>query len=252
MAHVRRLATDIGPRPAGSQSEKTAAQYLEDTFRAAGYEVRRQPFNLPQGGTAENVIARHTKADYSGGYIVVGGHYDTVAVSPGANDNGSGTAVTLALAQIFKDKRWPVEFVGFSAEERQPQAPSGYLGLTTGSRAYVNAIKPTDKVTAMLSVDMIGNGSTVLVVRLRGYTESVRAELAAAATRLAVPHTLSSKGDVSDHAPFARSGIPAGFLYAGDHPSWHKPSDVYEVVRPRSVEWTGRIAAQWLLTKFAP
>jgi aminopeptidase YwaD len=252
MAHVRHLATDLGPRTAGSEAEKAAAKYLEDVFRSFGYEVRRQQFELPQGGTAENIIARHPRVDYSGGYILVGAHFDTVADSPGANDNASGTSVALALAEAFKGRRWPVEFVGFTAEERQPGAPQGALGITHGSRWYALSMKSTDKMLAMLSIDMIGNGSSVLLVRLTGFDPSVRTELNAVAERLNIPHTLSSKGDVSDHAQFARKGIPSAFLYAGHHPSFHKPTDVYEVVRPRSVDWTGRIAGEWLISRLSP
>jgi aminopeptidase YwaD len=252
MGHVRHLATDIGPRPAGSAAEKAAAKYVEDVFRSYGYEVRRQPFELPQGGTVDNIIARYPKVDYSGGYILIGGHFDTVANSPGANDNASGTSVVLALAEAFRDRRWPVEFVGFNAEERQPGAPQGAQGITHGSRWYVLSMKSSDKITAVLSIDMIGNGNSVLLVRLSGFDASVRTELNAVAESLNIPHTLSSKGDVSDHAQFARRGIPSAFLYAGNHPSFHKPSDVYEVVRPRSVEWTGLIAGEWLITRLAP
>lgn len=243
------LASDIGPRPAGSDANVRATRYVEEILTNAGYSVRRQTFALPQGGTADNVIARNPAVDYSGGYLIVGAHFDTVKDSPGANDNGSGTAVTLTLAEELVGRRVPVEFIGFNAEERQPTAPKGRMGLTSGSRAYVEVMKPTEKLLAMISIDMIGNGPTVLLVRLSGYPESVRTELARVASAAGIPHTLSSKGDVSDHAVFARRGVPGAFLYSGDHPSFHKPSDVYSVVRRQSVDWTGQIAGGWLVSR---
>jgi len=48
MEHVRQLAEVIGPRPAATDAEANAADYIEDVFRARGLEVERQEFDCPR------------------------------------------------------------------------------------------------------------------------------------------------------------------------------------------------------------
>src|SRR5439155_19212893 len=90
-----------------------------------------------------NVVAR--KPGASGKTVVVGGHYDSVPTGPGANDNGSGTAVTLEVARVMAGRDYPhtLEFVAFDAEE---------LGLL-GSEYYVGQLTPEQRqaVVAMIN-----------------------------------------------------------------------------------------------------
>ena len=69
--------------------------------------------------------------------IIVGAHFDTVSGSPGANDNGSGTAVVLAVASILAAtpcRTSPITFAFFDEEE---------VGLV-GARAYANSLNPAN------------------------------------------------------------------------------------------------------------
>src|SRR3989454_727494 len=76
------------PRP---QALAPAVAYLQGALARLGYEVSVQPFTAG-GQTFHNlevVIPGGNRADE---IVVVGGHYDTVEGSPGADDNGSGSA----------------------------------------------------------------------------------------------------------------------------------------------------------------
>ncbi len=248
MEHVRALAVDIGLRPAGSAGEEQAAAYVESVFRASGYDVVRQPASRPYGGTSHNVVARARGVDYGSGYLVVGGHYDTVASSPGGNDNATGTGVVLALAEALSGRRLAVEFIAFAAEEHQPPGGEHHLG----SAAYVAALANPDVVRAMVSIDMVGNGPVLSVGRLAGSPDGVQSELIGASHQVDIPHRRIVRGDISDHGPFARAGIPAAWLWSGPHPAYHSVADTFEVVRPEVVGWAGRATMQWILDRTSP
>jgi Zn-dependent M28 family amino/carboxypeptidase len=241
MEHVRVLSSEIGPRPAGSQGETRAASYIEGVFGALGYEVERQEVRRLDGGISYNILARRPGTDRAVGYAVVGGHYDTVAGSPGANDNASGTGIVLALAEAFAMHEVQVEFVAFAAEELQPTNDHH-----VGSRAYVAQLGDARRVVAMVSIDMVGNGPSLLIVRQTGHTDALQKELASVAAQLGVPYNMISRGDISDHSPFAHSGVLAAFLWSGSHPTHHRPSDVLEVVQRDSVDRAGRVAFEWI------
>ena len=239
------MLSGIGARPAGSLQEQEAAAYVESVFRELGYEVRREPVLRPDGGRSDNIIGRLPDADYRAGYLLVGAHYDTVAGSPGANDNASGVAVMLSVAEALSGAATPVEFVAFAAEERQP--PTG--GDLNGSRAYASRAD-IKLVQAMVSVDMVGNGPSLVVGRLRGTPADLQMELGSMAADLAVPVEFTDQY-FSDHAPFARLGIPAAWLWSGDHATFHSPEDVFGVVQPVNLEWAGRTLLSWIQDRAA-
>lgn len=242
MEHIRHLANDVGNRSAGTEGETKAVEYIESVFRAAGYSVSRREFRRYNGTMSPNVIARSAEADYSKGYIVVGGHYDTVVGTVGANDNASGIAVVLTLAEALKGHPAAVEFIGFGAEEYPPSRAEHLVG----SRAYATALIDPSIIRAMLSIDMVGAGPSVLIVTGRGGPAALSGEIADDAEPLGIPYQVTTEGSFSDHVAFTERGIPAAWLWAGNHPTLHKPSDVFSVVMTEEVDRTGRVALEWL------
>src|SRR2546425_817514 len=103
-AHVRALAGTIGERHyARPQALARAVAYLQDALARLGYEVSVQPF-AAGGQTFHNlevVIPGGNRADE---IVVVGGHYDTAEGSPGADDNGSGSAAVVVLAGVPRER----------------------------------------------------------------------------------------------------------------------------------------------------
>ncbi len=85
---------------------------------------------------------------------MIGAHYDTVSGCPGANDNGTGVAAVLELAQRFSRRPQPrtIRFVAFVNEE-----PPFFKTAHMGSVVYANAAKARgDRVMAMLSLETMG------------------------------------------------------------------------------------------------
>src|SRR5256886_13098422 len=98
-ANVQKLAGEIGERNMWHYAQlNAAADFIEDSFSRTGLRTRRESY--PMRGQSfhyiETEIPRNRPA-----MIVIGAHYDSVFGSPGANDNGSGAAAVLALAQRF-------------------------------------------------------------------------------------------------------------------------------------------------------
>ena len=249
MEHIRHLSVDIGKRPAGSPGEEAAAAYIEEVFRAAKLEVTRQAFQRADGGTSYNLIGRIAGADYSAGYLLIGGHYDTFGESPGGNDNGSGTAVVMALAELFgmqgaefDSRKVAIEFVGFAAEEVNPSSGKHH----EGSLAYAAGMSDPPLVQAMLSIDMVGNGPDLKLVGWRERASPIPQEMAVIAAEIGVTHEVLVRGDISDHTSFLRKGVASAVLWSGNHPTIHKASDTFEVVEIESVERTGRLTLEWL------
>jgi len=127
-----------------------AARYLEQEFVKAGAAVKR--IGYPAGGrTCDNLEVTVTGGEE---IVVVGGHYDAVTGSPGANDNATGAAAVLALARAFagtKPSR-TLRFVGFVNEE-----PPHLQTPEMGSRVYAKRCRERgDKIVAMVSLETMG------------------------------------------------------------------------------------------------
>ena len=153
--HVDALAGRIGERNVWHPEAMTAASaYIRISLEEAGYVVNVQPFTS-SGLTVNNIEAvLPGHGDAADEIIVVGAHYDSVADSPGADDNASGVAALLELARLLAGSTLPrtVRFVAFANEE----APFFY-GDEMGSNRYaVRAQAQGERIEAMLSLETLG------------------------------------------------------------------------------------------------
>jgi hypothetical protein len=130
-----------------------SALYIEKTFAESGHTVMSQRFRV------EAVEMRNIEVEVAGGsraseIVLIGAHYDSVAGSPGANDNGSGVAAMLELARLLKTSApgRTLRFVAFVNEE-----PPFFMGDAMGSRQYTRRSKERgENVVAMFSLETIG------------------------------------------------------------------------------------------------
>ena len=236
--HVEALAGGIGPRPAGSSAYRSATRYVLAELTDLGYRARRLPFRLPQGGRSWNVAASWPGSGAPN--VLLGGHLDTVPDAPGGNDNASGVAVLLELARILAGTEETVglRLVAFGAEERQPTSDH-----TVGSTDYARSLSRSvrDGIEAMVSVDMVGKDRPFIFGWLGQGSRGAAALLRRAADDANLPGRVRAVGDVSDHSPFARVGIPAALLWTGDELNHHQPSDTVRNVDPGSLTNSGRV-----------
>lgn len=101
--HVKYLSATIGERNLSrSGTLRAATDYVQNQLKLAGYSVREQTYRV-QGNHVRNLEVMLHGSDVTAKTVVVGAHYDTVAGSPGANDNASGVAAVLELARIWQN-----------------------------------------------------------------------------------------------------------------------------------------------------
>ncbi len=152
--YVYTLANDIGERNIYhfAQLEQTA-QFIEDQLKTWNYVVSSQNYPI-QDKTFRNIIAEKKGLKDADQILVIGAHYDSVWMSPGANDNASGIASLLALAHIFKNKtlNYTVRFAAFTNEE-----PPFFQTDKMGSMVYAQACRDKkEKVVFMISLETMG------------------------------------------------------------------------------------------------
>jgi hypothetical protein len=178
---------------------------------------------------------------------------DTVAIHNGADDNASGTAGLLELAQLLASDsaglRRTVVFAFFSAEE---------LG-TIGSSRYVSSpLVPLASTVAMLNMDMVGRlRDNSLTVGGSGtsplWTDLLNRENSDSSFKL----TLNPDGyGPSDHASFYAKDIPVLFFFTGIHDDYHRPADDWETLNyegeERVVRYVYRVAREVIAGKERP
>jgi Zn-dependent M28 family amino/carboxypeptidase len=151
---VETLADDIGERNLYQyKSLCDTVDFLETSFERAGYKTGRQEYKIGNK-TCSNLEVEIPGAQRPEEIVVIGGHYDTVIDCPGANDNGTGVAATLALARAFANKN-PVRtlrFVAFVNEE-----PPYFQTPEMGSYVYAKRCRERgENIVAMLSLETIG------------------------------------------------------------------------------------------------
>ena len=238
-------------RGVGSPGSAAASRFIVARYRALGLEgafdedcatpqrcrsTFIQTFDV-DGAPARNVVAmlRGTDSALAGQFVLVGAHYDHlglspmfsndpklgVAVRPGADDNASGTAAVLELAQRFAahPAARSILFVNFDAEE------PGMLG----SELFVR-YPPTelDSIVLMLNLDMVGRlRRRDLLIDGSGASEVLRA-MADSVARAKAVRAVRWSGSVgrSDHATFAAVHVPTIMLTSGEHTDYHRVSDV--------------------------
>jgi Zn-dependent M28 family amino/carboxypeptidase len=230
-----------------------ARAWLTDRFKTIGLQPldgkHQFAFSFTRNDVtykdAANIAGMCTGTSGAQPVLVVSAHYDHVgvrdgAVYHGADDNASGVAVLLALAEqcVRRPFRHNTIFVAFDAEE---------LGLQ-GARAFV-AEPPIAKERIALNVnlDMVSRSSSRELYVAGTYhwpaTKPLLDRIAGRAPlKLLFGHD-RPKGEgntnaqddwtnQSDHAAFHAAGIPFVYFGVEDHPDYHKPTDTADKIDP--------------------
>lgn len=257
--HVRYLSQTIGDRSIyRPQALKAAEDYVWQTFQSQGYQPERQTFIYLKQEVA-NVIAGNRRPQ---GYYILGAHFDTVAGTPGADDNASGVAVLLEVARLTRPlfPALPWAFIGFTTEE-----PPAFFTPYMGSRFYARrARQQKDKIKGMLCLEMVGyyrhephSQDLPFPLRFMGYPttgnfiglisdrrsrpllhrleQALRNGCQLPVATLAVPlgGYLLPETRLSDHASFWDQGYPAIMLTDTAflrNPNYHGPRDTMETL----------------------
>jgi hypothetical protein len=236
------------------------------------------------GVKSESVNTQNVVAVLEGGdaalkneYVALGAHYDHVGVGQpvngdaiynGADDDGSGTAAVLALAEAFAKGPRPKRsllFVWHAGEEK---------GLWGSEYFTKQPTVPINQIITQLNIDMIGRcrreGDThpqraglakfgeVFVVGSKMMSAEL-GELSEAVNRGYLNLSFNYKYDDpkdpervffrSDHFNYAQQGVPIIFYTDGEHEDYHKPSDTVDKIDFEQMEKIARTvyATAWEL-----
>ena len=197
------------------------ASFANGALLAQAGTTARVKVDPPQTITQYNVIAESKTGDPNN-VVMAGAHLDSVRRGPGINDNGSGSAVLLEVAEQFAKVK-PVNKVRFAwwgAEE------SGLVGST----AYVNELSQAerDRIALYLNFDMVGSPNYVFFIYDGDNSDAVGFPAGPAGsaaiektfeeyyTLVGEPFKGTDFTGRSDYGPFINiAGIPSGGLFTG-------------------------------------
>lgn len=269
LAHVRYLADDaLEGRLAGSAGERCAGDYIAAEFRRLGLFPAGDDTTFFQAvplasavnphapsGTGRNVVAilEGSDPELRAEAVVVGAHYDHLglggvgslapdvrAVHNGADDNASGVAVLLEVANALAGGPRParsIVFIAFTGEE------SGLLG---SAHHVANPVVPLDRIRAMLNMDMVGRlGGRPLIINGRGTAREWPRLITDAAQAEGIEVVTGEGGyGPSDQTSFYARDIPVLHFFTNTHRDYHRPSDDWQSIDAAGLERVASIVAR--------
>jgi len=257
-----------GIHPTRSSDNGTASQvvqrFLQDTFQAFGLVTCSHTFSS-WGRSLTNIIGYvpGTGTDT----LTVGAHYDSIpayGVAPGAEDNGSGLAVLLMLAEAFKKSnvipRKTIYFVAFAGEEQGLLGSNAFVGELVhrsggipykcqGQNPSFMQRKTQHEAIIMDEVGWLSNKLEGPTVNLESYNwaSNILEHLAQSSKThngddLTVVHSSNPFG--SDHMSFLSRSLPAVLTINGDdeaYPNYHQSTDTIANVNKSLMHLIGRM-----------
>jgi len=269
--HLIKLTSDeFEGRKTGEKGQKLAANYIADYYKSLEIEaaiaegeyfqyIPKEFLNGKANNATENVLGFIYGTEKPEEVVVISAHYDHLGVKDGkifrgADDDGSGTAALLEIAEAFR-----MAYV----EDEGPKRSILFLNLTGeeeglfGSKYYAaHPVFPFDKTVADLNIDMIGRvddahkekdnyvyliGSDKISEELHFISEAVNNKY----TQLDLDYKYNDENDKnrfyyrSDHYNFAKNGVPVIFYFNGTHADYHKATDTedkinYDLLKKRA------------------
>lgn len=234
----RRIGTPGGARARGFLLRAIATIGLSpvrDSFPMQ-FSVKERAGNVLNGVNLAGVIrgTRHPNR-----YIVLSAHYDHLgvrngAIYNGADDNASGTAAVIAMAQWFK--RHPPEnsiiFAWFDGEEEGLLGAKAFLEDPPVPIGRIVANVNLDMVSRNVNGELYASGASAYPV-MKPLLDSVAT---IAPVKLLLGHDTgtgeSNWIQQSDQGAFYSKKIPFVYFGVEDHPDYHKPGDKVEHIQP--------------------
>ena len=256
------FVTTYTDRVSGSEESRRGTEWLRDQFTAAGWICAFDDWDTilySREVPMRNVVCR--LPGESDQEILVLAHHDIApTTSQGADNDGSGIAILLHLAEIFAAEGKPRYTLVFLADDGEEY---GMLG----SERFIETHPNPEKIVAGISLDNLGrfyynSMVTELIGQYEGYAPVWIALTAKEAAQAAgadweviikgpIDQVLNQAITISftDQGPIIAAGVPAlGFgaglpaEYGDEHYRlWHDPDDTMEHQSPQALEQSGII-----------
>ena len=252
LMQVTGAVADSMLKQGGAPDLKTLQSRIDTDLKPDGAELKgvtaRMSFGIKRTeAQVENVAALLPgEGPHANEFVIIGAHYDHLGhggpgslapwshgIHHGADDNASGTAAVLEMADRFAHlgpQPRSLVFIAFTGEEE---------GLI-GSSYFVNHPPiPLNDTIAMLNLDMVGRVSKEKLLLGGEGTAALFPELVQKADE-ANPLKLGEfeKGGFgpSDHMSFARKKIPVLFFFSGMHMDYHRPTDTADKINFKGMD----------------
>jgi hypothetical protein len=233
---------------------KIASQKAPEVFRVEGVELTAEISLASEKRITENVAAVLEGSDplLKSEHVLLSSHYDhegivllpgSDRIKNGADDNASGTAAALEIAEAFAKARdsgaaprRSIIFLHFAGEEE------GLLG--SEYYADIDPVQPLSQAVAVVNADMIGRTDPSVAPAGRGYIDVIGARLSSSDLESAVVRVNELTGldfmigdrydrlsdpnqyfKRSDHWNLGKHGVPYLFFFAGTHEDYHRVGD---------------------------
>jgi hypothetical protein len=234
-------------RAAGSPGGVAARAWVLERFKNIGLQPVSGSYVFPftfsrmtmkgrVDGDGANVLGMCVGTDPKAPVFVVSSHYDHLGVRdgviyPGADDDASGVAVMLAVAEHCRKTpfRRTVVFAAFDAEEAGLQGAKAFL---------IKPPVPKERIALNVNLDMVSrNDKREIFIAGTHPWPQLKAPLEAVARRApitvlfghdkpaAVAGGVDDWTNQSDHGPFNTAKIPFVYFGVEDHADYHKPTD---------------------------
>jgi len=258
VADVTYLSSDeMEGRETGTEGERKAAEYIVGRYKEIGLEgimdieesfyqffqkrIKSNPHETEVNPNDPVIIGRNVigyKNNNANHTIIIGAHYDHLGYGPegslytgppaihnGADDNASGVAAMMALAEYFN--MYPINsnilYIAFSGEEK---------GLW-GSNYFVDN-SPIDLIdfNFMVNMDMVGRLNEDRQLAIYGVgTTPVWNKIIHSIKKPKFKYSIQESGvGPSDHTSFYLEGIPVLHFFTGQHEDYHRPTDDVEKI----------------------
>ncbi len=259
--HLEEVSSDkYNGRMTGEKGHNEVCDYIRSYYKSQNIKAPESnpdyyqivpkdvlPDNLNE---SQNIIAFIEGSEFPNEYIYISAHSDHEGIIDGeiyngADDNGSGTAAVLEMAEAFNiaakegySPKRSIVFLHVTAEE---------VGLH-GSRYYTeNPVFPIENTIATLNIDMIGRvddrhkdnenyiyviGADKISTELNFIAQKANNEF----TDLILDYKFNADKDPnryyyrSDHYNFAVKGVPVIFFFNGEHEDYTKPTDTADKI----------------------
>lgn len=257
-AHITYLtANKLQGRFPGTKGNIQVVKYIIKQFKRAGIKaindnylqeftakikVKKGVTDTPYVKTWNVVgILEGTDPILKNEYIVLGAHYDhlglngasskkpdTVGVHHGADDNASGTAALLELAEKLATNKVSLKrsiiFIAFGAEEQ---------GLLGSKYFTEHPLVPLSQIKLMMNMDMVGRMNTEKHLYMGGaasFTGGMDLMKSLGPAAGINPIVIGYDVGGSDHVSFFKKDIPVLGFHTDGHPQYHTPEDTVDLI----------------------
>ncbi|MHC5108951.1 MAG: M28 family metallopeptidase [Planctomycetota bacterium] len=220
------LYTHLGDNRGFGPEHDLARDNIVATLEDLGLPVELEPFTYASQ-TYYNVVATQVGTELPDEIVVVGAHFDSVN-NPGADDNGTGTAMVMEMARLFSQHR-PRRTIMYVLFDREEQGK-------VGSEAFVSD-HAGENIIMAVTADMIGHDSGAFGTDI--YSTSASSPIANAMadaideyTPHLTPYINVGNFSFSDHWSFESQGIPAFVMIERNYQLndyYHTPNDAVDV-----------------------